>query len=346
MVAILASDIHLNENSRDSYRWGLFPWLKEQVKKYKAQNVILLGDYTDSKDKHSYTLVNKFINQIVDLSSVCSLYLLAGNHDGLIPSSPFFEFINTFEDEHLKFFTKPSEDSVYRIGPDAIHSKALFLPHTKDYEEWLPYLEEDKYGYVFTHATFQGCLSENGTKLNGFPTDIFKKLKSAKLWAGDIHVPQSIGPVEYVGAPYRTRFGDDFDPRCVLIDNQGKAKDIRFPCPSKELVVISNMRDLEKQTRNFNKEDYVKVRVKLMRSEYTDWPKLKKDIAAFMSKNEFKLVGPELVSLSAPKRDDGESVEKNTGIIDPKQVVAEYAKAQRADKRLAKIGLELLEEIK
>lgn len=47
--AIMISDLHLTDSPRDEYRWGLFPWLREQIKVYKIEHLLILGDITDRK---------------------------------------------------------------------------------------------------------------------------------------------------------------------------------------------------------------------------------------------------------------------------------------------------------
>ena len=49
----------------------------------------------------------------------------------------------------------------------------------------------------------------NGFSLEGYESKKMDKC-SATIIAGDIHVPQLVGNVEYVGSPYRIRFNDAF----------------------------------------------------------------------------------------------------------------------------------------
>lgn len=52
MSILLTSDLHLTDRDRDEYRWGLFPWLKEQIAVYKPRILLLqLFDFFRSKKR-------------------------------------------------------------------------------------------------------------------------------------------------------------------------------------------------------------------------------------------------------------------------------------------------------
>src|SRR5277367_5080261 len=95
MSVLITSDIHLTDNPRDKYRWNLLPWLGEQAKKYQVDKIFILGDLTDSKDRHSASLVNAFVTSIIKLASECPVILLKGNHDYIDENTPFFMFTNS-----------------------------------------------------------------------------------------------------------------------------------------------------------------------------------------------------------------------------------------------------------
>lgn len=331
MTSIITADIHLNDKPVDSYRWGLLPWIKEQVKAY--DDVFILGDCTDSKDRHSAVVVNRFAEHLEDLAkSDINVWILKGNHDYLDPEYPFFEFTKMI----------PGVNFIHSAQEVEIGKKwYAFLPATNDWEkDWgrIDFINQD---YIFCHATFTGALSENGTQLSGISPSIFAGTK-AKIYAGDIHVPQKVGPVEYVGAPYRTRFGDNFNPRCVILDDSGRARDLHFPCPSKFVLTIRTLRDLDKELRQCERGDAVKVRVRLLRSEYAEWPQMRAEIKDLMKRRGMELVGPEIVALEAAKREEEPEEFKR---VDPSGLVRRYGRRERVDKRSMEIGLNVLKEL-
>ncbi|HWY34909.1 MAG TPA: hypothetical protein VNX68_09695, partial [Nitrosopumilaceae archaeon] len=68
MSILITSDLHLTDKDRDEYRWGLFPWLKQQIISYKPTTLLFLGDTTDAKDRHSAKLTNRIVDCFTDLA--------------------------------------------------------------------------------------------------------------------------------------------------------------------------------------------------------------------------------------------------------------------------------------
>jgi DNA repair exonuclease SbcCD nuclease subunit len=212
---ILTADIHLSPLPRDEYRWGLFPWLVKQAEKHKPDYIAILGDLTQFKDEHQGSFVNRVVDAIATLTEhVGEVVFIPGNHDGIEASKPFFRFLERMTKITVAWKPQPVTGFV----------NVFALPHTRNYEQdWESVLSKRgnciyDYPVVLCHQTFDGSISENGTKLEGIPPSVFKRFKG-RVYSGDIHVPQKVGKngPEYVGAPYRVRFGDTFEPRCLLI---------------------------------------------------------------------------------------------------------------------------------
>jgi DNA repair exonuclease SbcCD nuclease subunit len=333
MKALVTADIHLTDKPQDEYRWGLLPWLGEQAREHQVDLVAILGDLTDAKDRHSAFLVNRFAQELAALArQVERVVLLKGNHDYIDPEWPFFEFLNAYSFIH--FVTRPAEIC-----------GQIFLPSTRDYErDWKKYRDGfPGSDYYFCHQTFDGALADNGTVLPGIPPSYFKRAR-VKVWSGDVHTQQKVGPnVEYVGAPYRIDFGDTFTPRVVLLDGQREPRDLRFPCPQKHLVTIRSLGDLQEQHQllGVRRGDLVKVRVRLRRSEYPDWPSLRSSIRAYAAGEGWVLHGPELASVEFAK---GEAPPPALSAIVPQDVVKRYASENKLEKDILDLGLSFLED--
>ena len=125
----MTSDIHLTDNVRDQDRWKLLPWITKQAKKFEADYVVIAGDVTDQKDRHSAVLVNKVVKQLRKLAAVCHVIILKGNHDFIDEVNPFFGFVNAIE--NVTFIVKNTDVNLTVDGCDV---KALFLPNTKRYQ--------------------------------------------------------------------------------------------------------------------------------------------------------------------------------------------------------------------
>jgi len=337
VTAILSADLHLTDHPRDADRWNLFPWLRDQIKKHKVTEVIVCGDLTDSKDRHSSVLVNRFVDEFASLARMCNVYLIRGNHDYISEEYPFFMFMRLLAgwsstDTGLDFVREPFEIK---------SMNALALPNTKNIKDW-DGIDWNEYDYIFTHQTYDGCIAENGQVLNGgLPPSIFKGYKG-RVYSGDIHVPQDIGRnITYIGAPYRIKFGDSYTPRLVLLKN-GKATNLYFPAKAKELIVARNLHDVEKS--DFVMGSQVKVRVRMKRSEYPDWPLLKRNIKTLAQERGWELYGPELVPMKVkPSTQEPEATDTK---VAPEEELRDYARRKKLDKNMIKHGLAFLEEAK
>lgn len=333
MNTLLTADLHLTSNPRDTDRWNLFPWIEEQILKHKISDIAILGDLCDAKDKHDQELVNKVINVLTSLAKKARVIVLKGNHDFIIEQAPYFRFLNKLD--NITFINKPT-------GIELGVGNSLFLPCTKN-GDWGPKITSaycKRFDYIFTHQTYDGCTSENGTKLTGIPPTIFKWFKG-KVWSGDIHVQQKVGKnIEYVGAPYPIRFGDVYTPRLVLLTNNNH-KDLHFPHRIKKLIEVSSVSEIEEL--NLPPNSQVKIRVKLKRSEFANWENMRKQITEIVAQKKLDLCGLELERTY--NKQETFNIEKGA-VTTTDTIVEEYAKHKKLGGKTTQVGLDLLKEAK
>jgi DNA repair exonuclease SbcCD nuclease subunit len=343
MTVLISSDWHLTDNAIDADRWNIFPWLRTQAKKTGAKQLLMLGDITDAKDRHSSKLVNRLASEIAALAELMEVSFLRGNHDGLNEHSAFFAFMELFG-HRVKFILEPTWYEIDDGLNGARTSKeSLFLPMTKNYqEEWANLnILDKKLKFIFCHQTFDGALAENGVELRGIPPDVFKDFKG-QVFSGDVHRPQRIGKnIEYVGCPYRVHFGDKFTPRVILL-RKAEIIDLHFPGKSREVVVIRKIDDLDRQ--DFIAGTQLKVRIKLKRSEYPEWPQLRKEVSKLCDKRMWELCGIELTRLKSVDRarDDSDDEKIDGSRVTPQDIIRKYAEAKRLSKGMTQLGLDLL----
>lgn len=282
---LITSDLHLTDNPRDEYRWGIFKFLRSRI--FGSTYVAILGDLTDKKDGHSSLLVNRIVSELVELRRVgARIYILKGNHDYVEDSIPFFNFLNDLTGIH--FITEPLAKQI--LGD----KKSVFLPNTKDKPEELWKKDADLYrymrtaDYVFMHQSVMGCKLENGTVMqSGIRPSFFKSFKG-RVFSGDIHTPQTIGKVTYVGSPYHVHFGDKFDPRVIEIGVDGRIRNLRFQTIRKFTLVVSNLESLKAKViaHKVAKSDQVKLIVELDEDEAVEWREVCKGMESFLRKKE------------------------------------------------------------
>ena len=343
MSSLVTADLHLTDNPRDEYRWGIFPWLAKTAKSYGIKEILLLGDLTDAKDRHSAVLTNRMTNGIGMLTDICDVIVLRGNHDYINEAEPFFGFIDAFNGKHVcTFITEPAA-VVLSIG------RCLLLPNTRNYEEAWKGLDLIDQDYIFTHQTYDGCLTENGTELPGIPPSVLAKTQ-AKVFSGDIHVPQKISKnIEYVGAPYRCRFGDSYDARILMIgrtkDGKHQQQDLKFKTITKHLVEIKSRPSIRTQMASQDEiyaGDQVKVRVRLPRSLYPEWPAMRAEIIEYAAKLEWELTGPELIAEPEAPTTGAKAKSAPVGGYLPKEALGAYADQKELEPALRKAGMDFL----
>lgn len=329
MSVLVTADIHLTDKDRDQHRWSLFPWLVATAKKNLVKQVVVCGDLTDVKDRHSAVLTNRLCSELVSITkNNIEVVVLLGNHDYIDPKNPFFAFVDKFE--CVRFIHKATLLDL-SIGT------SLFIPSTSEFEQVFKEWVTPGVKYVFSHQTFDGSQCENGSLLKGIPLGVFKDFKGT-IYSGDIHTPQKISKYgEYVGSPYRIDFGDTFLPRILLINDDGSTKDLYFPSIGKYLYTIGSIQDLKKEKAQEGAQ--VKIRVKLRRRDYDLWPELKQQIKEYAEAKRWQLFGPELIPMEINQTKTTEL----PSTISPKDILGKYAKDHNLTKDQLNYGISLLD---
>ncbi len=333
MPILVTGDIHWNEVARDRYRHDFVGTLESHLIHRKVKTLIVLGDLTEEKDRHSAGLVNVVFNHIYKLSQHCPVIILKGNHDYIQPSMPFFKVL-----EWLPKVTWINEPTVIS-DLDLPGGEVLFLPHTRDHKTDWKKVNVKKYKYVFAHNTFQGAKTENGIVLDGIPRSVFSKKQN--VISGDIHVPQMVGRITYAGAPYPINFGDTYAARMLLIYGTGAEEDIQYNGPCKIVV------DVDLGDEQFSVPlvgDIVKVNVHVKSDnrhaaflEYKRW-----------LVSEFEKVGCTLISVN-PILEHGKSisVEKRRKLRrrSDDNILTAYASSRGVNKAGLKAGRRLMRKV-
>lgn len=331
--ALLTSDLHLTTAPMDTYRWDLFPWLAEQARRRRVRRLYVLGDLTDAKDHHPSLLVNQIVQALCGVkehSGLEQVVIVRGNHDGVDPEWPYFRFLNELP------------GVIFVHEPGFVGKGVLALPHSRDPEgEWDRYRNKPGAEEILMHATVQGAEAESGHRLDGgLSTRFLRQFKARRIWAGDVHVPQKRGPVEYVGAPYPVRFGDSFAPRVVYLNDRGAPEDLFPPTIRRLMLDVRGPNDLEKVKTKAG--DQAKVRVRLERADYGLWHGYKKDVQRWAERRRVELASVELV----PSERAQEAAKRNVSAIaakNPKQLFLQYCDAADVPEELRGTGKEMLE---
>jgi len=338
---LIASDLHLTDAPRDAYRNNIFDHLAEQSEAYNATDIFILGDITDRKDNHSGAFINFLMRQFVQLydRTQARIHILQGNHDYTDPENPTLFFLSRLKGVDIHWYA-PS--LLHPIGTAKSGESFVMFPFCRsvdDFKATLDRVPKAEYAAAFFHQTFHSAKASSGIEMDGIPVELIYSIDACRYFAGDIHVPQMIGRLEYVGSPYQVRFGDEFVGRIIAYDvDADKVVSLRTPTIRKHTLNISNPSELA--NCRIAAGNHVKIRMTMSRAEMADWKTTEAAIVAAAKEHGWELYGVEVAEngITSPVVE----VDK-TASNDPQVVFDEFCKSQSVDGDVKKYGEAYLE---
>lgn len=334
-MIIVVGDPHLTDKPMERYRHHfLGHWLLDYVGEQQPDALLILGDLTEEKDRHPAGLVNAVAEYMHNLAGLCPVVVLMGNHDYATEDVPFFDFLGRIK--NIEFVRYPTHGHEMRAGFAKAFRNTLLLPHTRDHDrDWkgMSFADADM---VFAHNTFEGANGEHGHRLSGIPESA---LNGAPVLAGDVHKPQKVGGVTYLGAPYTIDFGDDYEPRIAKYEG-GKLKFTSVNMlPQKRLIELKATTDLVDHKHECHPGDLLKVRVPV--DDMDGWKRICDGIREDAAKLEVSVERIEPIILGKTKRKQSKvSASKATS---DKEILVQFADRHRLDDATFEVGLDLLE---
>jgi predicted phosphodiesterase len=321
-LVILTADWHLDDQPSNEYRWQVFHELGRLLQGSDLNTVFILGDLTDRKDRHSAALVNRLIEALQQLPA--TITIIMGNHDKPVHGTPYWQFLNVLP--HVAFVDEPT------VTPTGL----ALLPYAAEpVREWRNVnLKQAK--AIFMHQTVAGAVGDNGFVIEDDKLPILPR--GVPVYSGDIHTPQKVGTVTYVGAPHPIKFGDRYQCRMLRLDAKFKiAEEITLLPPKK---MISQVRSLD-ELRNLAVDpgDQLRVRFALPAGEMANWPQTEAAIAAWAEQQQVTVASVEAILETG----DRKSVLGDL-LADPQEVLKAFAEAEGLDDKLLDYGLALLRE--
>jgi len=323
MKALVTADIHCTDDPNEEFRWNIFKTLEKLAKEHCVDKILLLGDLTAAKNNHSDVLINKMTSAVASLTKYAPVTILKGNHDWDVdPNNAFFKFLGEMKD--VEFIDQITEDD-----------DTLWLPHTRDTTSWKD-IDFSRFKYIYSHQCYIGATSNNGFGLSeGTSPHIFDDT-DAIILAGDIHVPQRVGNVTYVGAPARFNYGDTYTPR-VIIQSGSRLKFIDIKVPLKHKLVVDSADDLA--SISVSSEDTVRIELRVNKDNVDEWRSLKDEVTKKAAE-----LGMHVESIQMSKRVDT----AESGVIDnheemsTEEVVKAYGERNELSEAAINAGLQII----
>jgi len=321
---IICGDPHFTDNPKDSYRWDFLKWLRKKIIELNIEKLYILGDICEKKNYHSSTLVNRIIYELYELSNICEIIILKGNHDyDKDENNPFFQFSSKLN--KITYISNPCQiASEYFIPHSSSEKFCADIPADIDFT----YLHHDIIGAKVSND----YLLENGIKIESLMH------KKPYFISGHVHIPQSIGSnFIYVGAPYPIKFGDIYVGRIVFIDSYNKIKSIDYPSIKKWSLKINSIDEINDY--DLEKEDQVKIEINILQSDYHRWNDIKNEIKSLCEKLEIDLFSVTIKPITKKRR---KRLRQNNNIISPEDILNRFTEQEKLGSELLEVGKELL----
>lgn len=341
MKNLIISDLHLTDTPSEAYRWDVFKLVQDYIPKYKCQQLLILGDVFDKKDRHPSSIVNQLAKILTDIAQLVPIIILKGNHDYINPDDPFLQFL-----KYLHKVTWINEPTILPINGKT----TAWLPHTKTpIETWEPFLAQHKLDFLFMHQSVIGSKTSSDFEINN-ALDLAWLEEHAKcpIISGDIHVPQTIRTLTYVGTQHPVAFGDDYNYRMLTVDFGSTIKVESIPIESMKRHSIA-ITDLNEFRRLHDKGvlrtgDQIKVKITLDETNLGEWNTLKTQAIAWCESNGIQVADIKLEKIKFGKTPESISVSNTYAPVHPQAAFDRYT-ANALDEKIVNIGKSILDEV-
>jgi len=213
---------------------------------------------------------------------------------------------------------------------------------------------EGGFDMIWIHNTVRGSVYSNGRVLENHGVDLCPPSKPSPrrhtglyeglgvpIIAGDVHVPQEVGPVTYLGAPHPVRFGDTWLPRFMLFEDEVGLKSISIDAIQKHSLTLTGPESCEDALEEVGGGDQVKIIVRLARDEMGMWQSLRESLFAQAGK-----VGASIESIAMQCYEETNLPEKEVDLasanLSVKETYDRYCKENLISSRLAEAGSRIL----
>lgn len=263
MAIVITADWHLVDSPREEYRFDVFDRVLEVGRAREASALFLLGDVTHRKDRHPGWFLQRLTRGFVGLLKHYErIYILQGNHDYEDATASSLQFLGLIDG--VEYIHNPR--LIQHAG-----RRVMMLPHTHQPDLWRS-LDFARCDLVCCHQCFDGFVSENGRKLTGTAQELLsRRVTRCPVVAGDVHSPQTIGNITYVGAPHPIAFGDDYETRVVVWDDDNNLVPVPVPSIKKITAKLSSVKQLD--LLGLEKGDHLKIIYELEAEAVDAWPK-------------------------------------------------------------------------
>lgn len=326
---ILTADWHLTDSEIESYRWNIFDTLRAISLQHAVTQILVLGDITDRKDRHAGNLLNRLVHALKDLSNDAGVVItiLMGNHDAPLNGTPYWTFLN--------------EGPIHYITEPTILSGILLLPFSANpAAEWAD-LDFNKCA-VMMHQTLAGSLVDGDRKIEYAPHPLPLFPRGVPIYSGDVHRPQSIGGVTYVGAPHPVRFSETWENRVLVIKKNDFKNPHQVNIRSIRRAILDISSSDQLKSLRFGTNDQLKIRYMLTAGKMAEWPKEEQAIRDWAAKKGIVLASVE-ATLQEELTLDSKPKASAMELMRPDEVIRQFGESEKLSEDVIAVGQSLLD---
>jgi DNA repair exonuclease SbcCD nuclease subunit len=333
---LLTGDWHLTDVVLEAYRWDIFKTVTDIALRHGVTRIAICGDGLDRKDRHSKELVNAFTDYLEKLirDTGAPVDILAGNHDLPVAGIPYWTFLNKIA--NIRYITKP-----------IIDNGVFLLPFSYNpLEEWRS-LSLASAKMILMHQTVAGSLIENDRKIEKDSNPMPILPRGVPIYSGDIHRPQTVGGIEYIGVPHPVKFSETWPNRVLIVTEASgyKFADVWLDSTKRAILDVTNTDELQRV--NFNAGDQVRVRYKLSSQRMTTWPEEEKRIRDWALDNGVELASVEAVFVEDITVGEGSSaiLPSSPELMQPEDVIRVFCEEELLGQEIYECGLDILKSV-
>ena len=331
---ILTADLHLTDNAADEYRWQCFSEMHKLLDDYPGMSVVIAGDLCDRKDRHPAALVNRIVSALQGLAArSCGVNILKGNHDHPLVGDPFWRFLHHIEGVY--WYDVPS----LMAGDNDV----CILPHSSNpARDWKKIVFTD-YKCVIMHQPSNGGRADSGFILD--KDDHLPPLPRGPVYySGDLHTPQKVGQIRYIGAPHIVRFGDVHETRMLVLGDGYKIAHKRIIRNVQKWVidtrVVDGKLDLDPLTNaEMQADDRAHVRVHITPNDINAWHHYRGALTELLRSFDITAERIEAIVETGNVAIDGAAAQHYES---PDEVLGAFVRTNNLDDTMASSGMRFL----
>ena len=291
------------------------------------------------KDRHSGELLNRLARSLGNLhdETGAQIWVTKGNHDDPLNGTPYWEILNKLGTA-VQYITEPLSFGYQNV---------LLLPFSSNpLEEWKNF-DLASYDAILMHQTVAGSLIEGDRKLEVDSNPMPILTEKVKAYSGDVHRPQQVGRITYIGAPHPVKYSESWPNRFIII------RDGNWKAPINEWIrpVHREIYDLDRDCDDrvllgLQKGDQIRIRYHLTAKDLTEWPVKEEYWKKLVNKRGIYLASLEAILSDDITTNADKKEEKATALelLNPEEALKLYASEEKLSEDVIAVGLELMKE--